>query len=249
MILSKRQIDRVFALAAMLALIPTGLSLAENQPALSTENFDFGYIVPNASYGHAFWLKASGDDTLTVTEVKNCCGVAVSLPTELSIAPGDSLEVSTNWQTRGFIGRQKRSVYFYFEPATEPLEVILSGYIVTKLDSAASLVLTPDRIDWPAKTGAGGWKTRIRLDNRLDYPLVLGLVEKSAEFGVDLPDSLAAGASGVISVFTDGTRSGSEFEGSVTLEIEGNQSPPFRLSIPIRQGDFSFRPDFTTNKE
>lgn len=226
-----------------------GLLPAKNGPALSADNFDFGLVSPNESYRHVVWLKATGEDTVTVDDIKNCCGVKAQLPADRAIPPGDSLTVVTYWYTRGSLGPQSRSLYVYFRPGNAPLEVLFSGTSVTDLDSAASLDIAPQRIRWKSKAARSDRNSRIRIANNRDRTLAMRLVETSPGLGVEFLDSLAAGAATDVRLLPDESTLGDTFESSLTLELTGNQTPPLRLSIPVRMGDFSFRPEFTTNGE
>ncbi|MGN0237088.1 MAG: DUF1573 domain-containing protein [Lepagella sp.] len=73
---------------------------------------DFGLVSGSGGgVSHRFWLRAEGDKSITVTEVRTSCGCVVGAWDERTVSPGDSLYVDVRFDPSGRYGYQEKSVY------------------------------------------------------------------------------------------------------------------------------------------
>jgi hypothetical protein len=152
------------------------------------------------------------------------------------------------WQTRAFEGYRAVSAYFFVEPEPYPLEVVLSGKIVTQPDPEASLILTPWRIDFRDQSGSK-LNEAVKMTNKSSEELTLTLAETGPGVEVEMPKRIGAGQSVELQVRRIDADSDSVLETSFTVEAAGNPASKQRVSVPVVHGDLSFRPVFTTTKK
>jgi hypothetical protein len=209
-----------------------GPAWAEGPVEISGAEYDFGQVVTNSTQAHTIWIRAAGTDTLTLTDVKTGCGCVTSPWAVSTIRPGDSLALTFYWQTRGSVGDQELSAYLYLKPENFPQKIVLSGNVVTPDDLQASL-------DWRPSV--------LRLSGGQDGGLSVAfdLTNRTSE----TPESIEPGKAAGGRIRLESGQTDSTFEGSVTLELTGNQSGGIRVSLPVQYGDFSFRPFFTTKQK
>jgi hypothetical protein len=221
--------------------------VASEHARLVGSEFDFGAVPQNATLAHQVWLHAGPDDTLRLFDIKTGCGCLTASWEETRIAPDDSLLLVLYWQTRAFEGHRAVSAYFFVEPEPYPLEVVLSGKIVTQPDPEASLVLKPWRIDFRDRSGSK-LNEAVTMTNRSSEKLTLTLAEIGPGIEVKMPESIGAGESIELQVRRTDADRNSLLETSFTVEAAGNPATKQRVSIPVVNGDLSFRPVFTTTK-
>jgi hypothetical protein len=209
--------------------------------------YDFGTVPPSATLCHQVCIR-SGSDTVRLVDIKAGCGCLTTEWDTASIPSGDSLMVLFHWQTRGSVGQRNVSAYVYLERQAFPIEVRLAGNVVTPSDSTASIWCMPATIAFERKNGHNQSKS-FRLSNRSAGESAIRLVEAGAAVRVDLPATVGPGQSVQGQVLIGSADSYSDFESSFTLELTGNQTPAYRVSVPVVYGDFSFRPMFTTSRK
>jgi hypothetical protein len=231
--------------AGILALIG-GTAVASEKAGLAGAEFDFGTVPQNATLVHETWLHAGPTDTLRLVDIKSGCGCLTAPWEPTGIAPGDSLRLVFYWQTRGFEGQRDLSAFVYAEPEPYPLELSLGGKVVTENEPQASLEVTPRRIDF----GSGRenkTETMVSIRNSSAVDLATTLVAVGPGIKVEVPEKIEAGSSIGVKVTRTGD-TGSLLETSFTIEAAGNPEAKQRVSIPVKYGDFSFRPEFTTTR-
>ncbi|MEW5795709.1 MAG: DUF1573 domain-containing protein [Candidatus Zixiibacteriota bacterium] len=234
-----------------LVLILVGLAVptvaADSGFRVDNTEFDFGLLPPNATVVHRVWLQGGERDTARVTEIKTGCGCLTSTAAETIILPGDSMGVVLYWQTRGSLGPQEVSAYLYVELSPFPVEVPLKGNVVTPSSPNASLVWTPTVLVL-ARNQEASTRQVVQMVNKRGSELKVSLIETGPGISVVLPETIDPGtpATGYVSRSSDGPPP--PFESSFTMELAGNQEAPFRVTIPVVCGDFSFRPVFTTTE-
>jgi hypothetical protein len=225
-----------------------GPAWAEGPVEISGAEYDFGQVVTNSTLAHTIWIRAAGTDTLTLTDVKTGCGCVTSPWAVSTIRPGDSLALTFYWQTRGSVGDQELSAYLYLKPENFPQKIVLSGNVVTPDDLQASLDWRPSVLRLSGGQD-GGLSVAFDLTNRTSETLTATVVESSPGLTVAAPDSIEPGKAAGGRIRLESGQTDSTFEGSVTLELTGNQSGGIRVSLPVQYGDFSFRPFFTTKQK
>jgi len=243
----------VFRQIMMVLLIGTVAISSQAQSGLeiSPTAFDFGWVPQNATLVCQVWAYGSDEDTIAISEIKTGCGCLVVRTEPAKITPGDSLMLSCYWQTRGFVGSRTVSAYLYTDPDWRPRELAIGGNVVTHDDSTASMHWWPQSLEFnPANLShKNDVKQVITLTNRTETALSVTLIGKGSELDLELPESIPAEQIARVQVAVADTYLGDDFESSFTLEFSGNSNEPFRVSIPVVAGDFSFRPNFTTTKQ
>jgi hypothetical protein len=124
----------------------------------------------------------------------------------------------------------------------------MSGNVVTPNDSQASVSWQPVLVRLSAEPN-GDLSGRFVLTGSVLDSLAVSIVESGPEVVLNLPDTIVAGRSVVGQVVVEKGATAASYEGSVTLELSGNQTETYRVSIPMQYGDFSFRPLFTTKQK
>ena len=219
---------------------------AEPALELTGADFDFGLVARNSTVRHQVWIHNLSEDSIRIADIKTGCGcLSGDLPPD-RFAPGDSLAVVFYWQTRGAVGEVSTSAYLYTESGERPLEALLTAQVVTYPDSVASTTWTPDAVTFSAHGHDEELSRSFSVANRLGTDLALTVVEVGPELILELPDSVAVSESATGRVTIDSSFRERDFESSFTVELTGNQEFPFRVTIPVVSGDFSFRPIFTT---
>jgi hypothetical protein len=212
------------------------------------DKFEFGLVPNNSTMVHRIWIHADGRDTLRLADVKTGCGCVTAPWSADTILPGDSLSLVFYWQTRGSVGPQSLSAYLFLEPHEFPLEINMSGNVVTPNDSQASVSWQPAIVQLSAEPD-GDLSGRFTLKGSMLDSLKVRVVESGSQVVLNLPDTIEAGRSVVGQVVVEKGATAASYEGSITLELSGNQTETYRVSIPVQYGDFSFRPLFTTKQK
>ena len=229
-----------------LLMLIAGTTVASEKSGLTGSEFDFGNVPQNAALAHEVWLQAGPTDTLRLVDIKTGCGCLTSPWEAARIAPGDSLRLVFYWQTRGFEGQRDLSAFIYAEPEPYPLELRLTGKVVTETESQASLEVTPQRVDF-GDGRENKTETMVTIRNSSTVDLAMTVVAVGPGIKMELPEKIGAGESiGVKVARTEDT--GPLLETSFTIEATGNPEPKQRVSVPVTYGDFSFRPKFTTTR-
>lgn len=209
--------------------------------------FDFGFVPQNVTVVHQAWIKSNSKDTLTITEIKTGCGCLTPEPLSRPLLlPGDSQSVVFYWQTRGSLGEVRRSAFIYTGLELTPLELVLTANVVTDPPVDASLTWTPLRVLFDIDMKRERLSREIGLTNNSESDITLTVIENSPQFELRFPDTINAGTTAAGELRMIPGNESHEFESSFTIEVSGNQTAPYRVSVPVVSGDFSFRPFFTT---
>ncbi len=92
----------------------SALSQAElaNAPVLSVDNaeFNFGKINQGDKVDHTYVLTNSGKTNLIIRKVKASCGCTAVQPDKQVIAPGESVNIKTVFNSAGKVGNQNKTV-------------------------------------------------------------------------------------------------------------------------------------------
>lgn len=211
--------------------------------------FDFGVAPQNSTLSHQVWIRSDSEDTIVVTDIKTSCGCLTTSTIPRAIPPGDSLAAVFYWQTRGSLGSTSSRAFVYTSTGIKPTEIVLAADVVTKPDPEASLRWAPSKITFSTPEKESETDQTFQLTNNSDEALVITLVEDRPELELEIPDTIGIGGTETGYIAISDAFMGQEFESSFTLEVTGNLTAPYRVSIPVVSGDFSFRPVFTTTKK
>jgi len=211
--------------------------------------FDFGMVAQNTTVAHQVWVRSDSEDTIVVTDIKSGCGCLVASTDQYRLGPSDSLPITFYWQTRGSEGRTNKSAYLYTETDKRPLELLFTADVVTSFDSMASLMWAPLEIVFPTPGLSKELSQTFRLVNSTGADLAVTVIDSGPEIEIEVPTSVGTGQTATGQVIVVDAYTKQEYESSFTLELSGNQEAPYRVSIPVVSGDFSFRPIFTTTRK
>lgn len=91
------------------ALSPDELAKAA-KAEFSEKNFDFGEIKEGTKVTHNYVLKNTGKSNLIIRKVKASCGCTAVQPDKSMLAPGESTQIKTEFDSKGRPGRQTKSI-------------------------------------------------------------------------------------------------------------------------------------------
>ncbi|UCF09798.1 MAG: DUF1573 domain-containing protein [Candidatus Bipolaricaulota bacterium] len=107
-----------FALLALLA-ISAGV-IAAPQLEVDVLVYEAGVVVYGSTVSHTFVLTNTGDEVLTITQVRATCGcTTAAFPTPRVLDPGDSAELTASVNTNGFHGSWSKAVTILFHGEDE----------------------------------------------------------------------------------------------------------------------------------
>lgn len=83
-----------------------------NAPVLNTDGteFNFGKIAQGEKREHTFILTNSGNSDLQIRKVKASCGCTAVQPAKRVVAPGESVDIKTVFNSAGKVGNQNKTV-------------------------------------------------------------------------------------------------------------------------------------------
>lgn len=238
------------ALALMLglALGPAALAQADAELKLDRADFDFGLVPDNSTLVYRTWLRATGKDTLEISDIKTGCS-CLSVPLEKNrLAPGDSVLLTVQWRVGKAEGPVERVPYLFSNDNTGPHRLKLQANVVPPDNRTSPVTCRPQMIKFDKSDRRKDNRKVFTIQNSADSDRAVSLVSKADEgFQVEFPDTVAAGSSATGIVILKNTSQENEFEGSLTLEFRGGDEAFTRVSIAVTRGDFSFRPTLTTS--
>ncbi len=209
---------------------------AFSQPKLesSGQKFDFGLTTQNSDIIYSFWLKSTGTDTVTISEIKTGCSCAVSSLESDKIAPGDSTYVKISWNTERATGPIKRYPLIYSNGSAKPLRISLKANVLLSLDSAFSGSIWPFKFEMSRIREMSIDSLEFRIINATDqifYPEIISKLP--AECIIFMPETVPArgsafGYAKLLPEFVD-----KEFKSSFTVDFKYGQGN--YLTIPIRR--------------
>lgn len=115
------------ACALLLMTCPAWAAPTVNVPQ---PDYDFGTIYQGENVRHAFSFSNSGNVPLTVEKVSSSCGCTAALASAKTLAPGESGEIQTTFDSTRFRGAISKTVYLYTnDPAQPMVQLHLNGKI------------------------------------------------------------------------------------------------------------------------
>ena len=233
----------VFSLAVFQA---HGRSVLECRPA----GFDFGAVATGGTLVQDFWLHATGDMPVRVTDIKTGCSCVAVLVVDSSqgrvLQPGDSLQLRAAWQTRADTGMIARTLLVFSEGQADPLHISLQA-VAGRTSTEAPVKLGPASLQLSQNRSAQRKPGRVRLSNQTDGELAIRRIgPEPPELSLQIPESLPAGTTQIATVAATDRYKTEDFEQSITLEFSGPNKRAYRMTLPVVKGDFSFRPHGST---
>jgi hypothetical protein len=112
-------------------------------PAVSvpTPEHNFGTIFQGENVRHVFTFANRGDAPLTIDKVSSSCGCTAALASAKVLAPGESGEIQTSFDSTRFRGAISKTVYLYTnDPAQPMVQLQLKGNVQVEVALEPQLV-------------------------------------------------------------------------------------------------------------
>jgi hypothetical protein len=124
---------------------------------------DFGTILQGENVRHVFVFTNNGDTTLNVEKISSSCGCTAALASAKQLAPGESGEVQTSFDSTRFRGAVKKTVYLYTnDPAQPMIQMQLKGNVKEEL------TMTPQMVNFGTVAPQKAVKASVSLVNQGD---------------------------------------------------------------------------------
>jgi hypothetical protein len=136
---------------------------------------DFGTILQGENVRHVFDFVNNGNAPLTVEKVTSSCGCTAALASAKVLAPGESGEIQTSFDSARFRGPVKKTVYLYTNDPVQPMvQLQLKGTV------KAELTLEPQVVNFGAVSPRKTVKSTVNLINQGDREVQLDGLETTA---------------------------------------------------------------------
>jgi hypothetical protein len=145
-----------------LLLLPA-LAWAAPKVAVDRDSHQFGEIFEGVRVEHTFHFRNIGDQPLVIDRVRSSCGCTAALLSATVIAPGESGQLRTTFDSSRFRGTISKKVSFYSNDPVRPVtHFVLTGVVRPEL--------APERHDIDLGLLAPGEvrETRLSLSNHGD---------------------------------------------------------------------------------
>ncbi|MFP4557388.1 MAG: DUF1573 domain-containing protein [Bacteroidales bacterium] len=105
-----------------------------NAPKIEFEkiNKDFGTVEEGKEINHEFVFKNTGKSDLVIRKIRASCGCTTAAPKSSVIKPGKKSSLSASFKTRGFTGRQTKTISVISNDPEHPTMVLRLSGTVTK---------------------------------------------------------------------------------------------------------------------
>jgi hypothetical protein len=219
---------------ALLLIIAAVSAQAGPRLTVSSQEFNFGKTVQNATISHSFWLYSTGDDTLRVTEVKPGCGCTQAPLDRDVLAPGDSARLEILFKTGRYSGSVTKRPTIFTNMSRDPLFLEINSIVMSGPDSAYPVRLQPSKLDVSQFTQEPRRRASFLVENLSAKDYDLKLIDYPDQFfEVKLPNRVKAGETveGEIIVREDKIEQG--FERSFTFMI--NDESGTRFTLPVER--------------
>ncbi|HWE39933.1 MAG TPA: DUF1573 domain-containing protein [Isosphaeraceae bacterium] len=157
----KGRIRRAARLGAMLAVLAVGEAKAGSwaDVLFAEKGHDFGPVPRGAKVRHAFTLKNTLGEAITILDVHASCGCTTGKATATTVPPGGSATIEAEMDTRNFVDRKVTALMVSLVTASGKQAEVRLGVASTIL---SDIVLNPGTIDF-GNVARGGQGPRRRL--------------------------------------------------------------------------------------
>jgi hypothetical protein len=152
-------------------------TLAWAGPVLSVPQpgYDFGTIVQGETVYHRFVFSNTGDKPLVVEKISSSCGCTAALASAKVLAPGESGEIQTSFDSARFRGEIGKTVYLYTnDPARPMVQMQIKGTV------REEVTLDPQLVNFGTVAAKQTVTSRVVLVNQGPRELRLGPPETTA---------------------------------------------------------------------
>jgi len=167
-----------------LLIVCCGTALAAPKLEVVETTYDFGEILKGDQVKHIFTIRNAGDAPLTIEKVKTSCGCTAALLSEKVLAPGQTAEIKTNFDSTRFKGRVKKTIYVNSNDPQQPeAHILLTGMI------RPQIVVEPDPLRLENLTPGQAVEKTVKISNFGKTPIMLLKVTVTSQ---DLEGKLSA---------------------------------------------------------
>lgn len=228
-----KRITFIVPIIAALLIAPLTL-LAAPQLTIDNNEFNFGFVPQNSHITHIFKLKSTGDDSLIVTKVVPGCGCTKAPLAKSDLAPGEETELEIIFSTGRYTNTVVKTPRIETNEGPTPKSVKIVSHVVINPDSTHPIAIHPYKLD----VSQFGSKTRdemtFTIENRSGTPVNLTLVDRpEGLFTLELPETIAAGASAEGKLRVNDDALAKTFEKSFTIQL--NDIEHSRFTIPVKR--------------
>ncbi len=136
---------------------------------------DFGTILQGETVRHRFAFSNSGDAPLNIEKVSSSCGCTAALASARVLAPGESGEIQTSFDSGRFRGEVSKTVYLYTnDPARPMVQLQLKGTV------REEVALEPQLVNFGTVAPKKTVSAKVTLVNQGEKEVRLGKPETTA---------------------------------------------------------------------
>ncbi len=89
----------------------TGFTTLESKEAVDPYTWDFGFISKDVVVKHEFEIKNNLDRVLNIKDISTSCGCTVSAAKKKVLEPGESTQITVEFNSKGYSGKVSQFVY------------------------------------------------------------------------------------------------------------------------------------------
>ena len=205
-------------------------------PAVSVPRpeHDFGTILQGENVRHVFTFTNRGDVPLNIEKVSSSCGCTAALSSAKTLAPGESGEIQTSFDSTRFRGQVNKTVYLYTnDPAQPMVQLQIKGNIQVEL------LFEPQVVNFGAVAAKRTVKSSVTLINQGKQQILLENPETTApELAAHLSaEAIAPGGKASVELTLTPKPGQGRFSGYVLFKANGAISHDLRIPVYADLGD------------
>lgn len=197
---------------------------------------DFGTIYQGENVRHAFSFSNSGNAPLTIEKVSSSCGCTAALASAKTLAPGESGEIQTSFDSTRFRGAVSKTVYLYTnDPAQPMMQLHLNGKVQEEV------ALDPQMVNFGTVVPKRTVKSTVNLTNQGKREVRLeGLETTTPELAARLSAAVVPPGGKVSVELTLTPKPGQpRFSGYVLFKADGAIRHDLRIPVYADLGEHS----------
>jgi hypothetical protein len=214
----------------------TGLMLvllampAWSAPQLRVESleYDFGEVIQGDKVDHTFRFRNVGDEVLIIESVHSSCGCTAALLSSKRIAPGDTGEIKTTFDSKNFRDAIQKTITLQSnDPDNQSVQFRLKGQV------REELVMVPARISFGKLAPGDRVEQRVTIKNSSPQTIQLdALRTTNPNLEVSLEETvLAPGEQTALNVIARIPEDTKRLSGYVIIETDYSRVSRLRLSV------------------
>ncbi|MHB8709066.1 MAG: DUF1573 domain-containing protein [Desulfuromonadales bacterium] len=191
-------------------------------------DYDFGTVFQGESVRHVFAFSNRGDTPLDIQKVSSSCGCTAALASAKTLAPGESGEIQTSFDSTRFRGTINKTVYLYTnDPAQPVVQMHIKGNVQEEL------ALDPQLVNFGAVAVKRTVKSKVSLTNQGNHEVHLeGLETTTPELAARLSANVIPPGGKVVVELTLTPKPGqSRFSGYVLFKAAGAIRHDLRIPV------------------